>query len=119
MKTFSDKLRVKVDEKGRLLAFNFGGNGSSGVVRRYPVSYKVVNILSWWREPGRWWEGEPVKFYLRLQAAPVTENGSGVVKQGAGFSTNLRGLSPRRVAYGDRIFELYRMREEWYFHRAL
>ena len=30
--------------------------------------YKVENILSWWREPAEWWNGEPVRCFLRVNA---------------------------------------------------
>lgn len=86
-KVFSDKLRIRLDERGRPLVFSLDAKG------RYPVDYRVVNILGWWREPGQWWEGEPVTLYLRLQAVTV-------------------GTGPR-------IFELYRTEEGWYFHRLL
>ena len=80
-KAFHDKLEVKLDEKGRPLAFSV----RIGTARRaytyahwrYLVNYKVVDILSWWREPGSWWEGEPVTLYLRLHAVPVVKKGGG------------------------------------------
>ena len=31
-------------------------------------SYRVSDILSWWREPGEWWNGQPVRIMLRVCA---------------------------------------------------
>ena len=30
--------------------------------------YRVDDILSWWREPAEWWNGEPIKCFLRVNA---------------------------------------------------
>ena len=30
--------------------------------------YKVEDILSWWREPAEWWNGELVRCFLRVNA---------------------------------------------------
>jgi len=30
--------------------------------------YQVEDILSWWREPAEWWDGESVKYFLRVNA---------------------------------------------------
>ncbi|MGA2367347.1 MAG: DUF6504 family protein [Dehalococcoidia bacterium] len=30
--------------------------------------YRVIDILSWWREPSEWWNGEPVRILLRVTA---------------------------------------------------
>ena len=37
--------------------------------------YKVVEVLSWWRDPAAWWDGEPVKLLVRLIAARGTTSG--------------------------------------------
>jgi hypothetical protein len=31
--------------------------------------YKVIDVLSWWREPARWWNGELVRVLVRVIAA--------------------------------------------------
>ena len=61
------------------------------------MNYKVLNILRWGREPGNWWEGEPVTLYLRLQASLFCE--------------------PKQPA--PRLFEICRKGEKWYLHRLL
>jgi len=30
--------------------------------------YRVVEILSWWREASEWWSGEPVRILIRVTA---------------------------------------------------
>ena len=30
--------------------------------------YRVVEILSWWREASEWWNGEPVRTLIRVTA---------------------------------------------------
>jgi hypothetical protein len=30
--------------------------------------YRVVEILSWWREASEWWNGEPVRILIRVTA---------------------------------------------------
>lgn len=30
--------------------------------------YRVIEILSWWREPSDWWNGEPVRMLIRVTA---------------------------------------------------
>jgi len=30
--------------------------------------YRVIGILSWWREPSEWWNGEPVRILIRVTA---------------------------------------------------
>jgi hypothetical protein len=30
--------------------------------------YRVEDILSWWREPSEWWNGEPMRCFLRVNA---------------------------------------------------
>ena len=31
--------------------------------------YRVIDILSWWREPSEWWDGKTVQLLLRVTAA--------------------------------------------------
>lgn len=132
MKRFSEKVEVKVDGRSRPVALSLGG------VRSPRVDYRVVRILGWWREPGRWWEGEPMSLYLRLMAVPryigakkdveVSALGGcarprpsrGSTTQGPSTcrgteQTEKAGESPEVP----RIFELCRVGEEWYFHRLL
>ena len=30
--------------------------------------YRVIEILSWWREPAEWWKGEAMRFFVRVNA---------------------------------------------------
>ena len=30
--------------------------------------YKIKDVLSWWREPSEWWNGEPIRCFLRVNA---------------------------------------------------
>ena len=30
--------------------------------------YRVLEIIGWWREPGKWWDNEPIRYYLRVNA---------------------------------------------------
>ncbi len=30
--------------------------------------YRVIEILSWWREASDWWDGEPVRMLIRVTA---------------------------------------------------
>lgn len=32
---------------------------------------RIGRVLDWWRETGRWWEGEEEKEFMRLQAGGV------------------------------------------------
>ncbi len=31
--------------------------------------YRIINILSRWHEPSAWWNGEPVRYLVRVSAA--------------------------------------------------
>lgn len=52
--------------------------------------YRVVEVVSWWREPGAWWRGEPVRLFVRVNA--------------------------RRAYEG--TYDLCRMGEEWLLYRV-
>jgi hypothetical protein len=30
--------------------------------------YQVVEVFDWWREPTKWWEGETIRFLIRVNA---------------------------------------------------
>lgn len=30
--------------------------------------YRVLEIMSWWREPSEWWNDEPVPLFIRVNA---------------------------------------------------
>ena len=30
--------------------------------------YRVLEIIGWWREPGKWWDNKPVRYYTRVNA---------------------------------------------------
>jgi hypothetical protein len=34
--------------------------------------YRVINILSWWREPSQWWNGESKRFLVRVTATNLS-----------------------------------------------
>ncbi len=53
--------------------------------------YRVVEILSWWREASEWWNGEQVRVLIRVTAE----------RRGAG------------------IYELCRIGSTWLLHRVL
>lgn len=53
--------------------------------------YRVVEILSWWREASEWWNGEQVRILIRVTAE----------RQGAG------------------IYELCKSDSIWLLHRVL
>lgn len=53
--------------------------------------YRVVKVLSWWREPSEWWNGKDLRFFVRVDA----ENSS--------VGT----------------FELYHLGESWFLQRVL
>lgn len=53
--------------------------------------YRVVEVLSWWREPGDWWNGNGLRLFVRVSA--------------------------QNTSIG--IFELYRLGESWFLQRVL
>jgi hypothetical protein len=53
--------------------------------------YRVVEILSWWREASEWWNGEPVRILIRVTAE----------RRGAG------------------IYELCKSDSSWFLRRVL
>ncbi|MBM4454045.1 MAG: hypothetical protein FJ013_05640 [Chloroflexi bacterium] len=32
------------------------------------IQAEVTETLGWWREPSRWWDGEPIRLLLRVAA---------------------------------------------------
>ena len=49
--------------------------------------YRVSEIISWWREPGRWWEGEPlIRLFLRVTATHTVEGVYELCKNGKAWS---------------------------------
>lgn len=53
--------------------------------------YKVVAVLSWWREPAEWWNGKAMRFFVRVNA--------------------------KNSSVG--TYELYRLGKEWFLSRVL
>jgi hypothetical protein len=53
--------------------------------------YRVSEIISWWHEPAEWWDGQKVRFFIRVNA---TNSSSGT-------------------------YELYRLGESWFLSRVL
>jgi hypothetical protein len=51
--------------------------------------YRVVEVLSWWREPSKWWNGEGIRLFVRVNA--------------------------RNSSIG--TYELYKLGEEWFLYR--
>jgi len=35
--------------------------------------YRVVEVLSWWREPADWWNEKAVRFFVRVTARNASE----------------------------------------------
>jgi hypothetical protein len=52
--------------------------------------YSVVELIGWWREPSDWWGGKAVRFFIRVNA--------------------------RNTSIG--TYELYRLGEAWFLHKA-
>ena len=53
--------------------------------------YRVVEVLSWWREPAEWWNGKAMRFFVRVNA------------QNSSVGT----------------YELYRLGKGWFLSRVL
>jgi hypothetical protein len=53
--------------------------------------YKVLEVLCWWREASSWWDNEPLRYYVRVNA-----------------KTHVVG-----------IYELCKIRDKWYLHKVL
>jgi len=53
--------------------------------------YRVVDVLSWWREPADWWDGKAIRLFVRVDA---TNSSTGT-------------------------YELYRLGESWFLSRIL
>lgn len=53
--------------------------------------YRIKGILSWWREPAAWWDGEYESLFLRVRARHST----------------------------DGVYELYRNGEQWFLQRLV
>ena len=53
--------------------------------------YRVVEVINWWREPVDWWNGNTMRFFIRVVA---TNSSTGA-------------------------YELYRMGDSWFLSRVL
>jgi len=53
--------------------------------------YSVIEIIGWWREASSWWDNEPLRFFIRVQASN----------------------------YSQGTYELCRIEKQWYMHRVL
>jgi len=53
--------------------------------------YRVIEVLSWWREPTEWWNGKAMRFFVRVNAKNSNTG----------------------------TYELYQMGESWFIHRVL
>jgi hypothetical protein len=53
--------------------------------------YKVVEVLSWWREPSDWWSGKAMRLFVRVNA----------VNSSMG------------------TYEIYQLGEQWFLYRIL
>ena len=53
--------------------------------------YRVNDVISWWREPSEWWNGQEIRLFIRVNA---TNSSSGT-------------------------YELYRLGESWFLYRVL
>jgi hypothetical protein len=79
-KLFNERITVHLNEHKKLDAF----------VWRRRV-YKVEEVLSWWREPSAWWDGEPIRLFARIIARNSHEG----------------------------IYEIYRAGSNWFLDRLL
>ena len=48
--------------------------------------YRVGEILSWWREPSDWWNGEPVRILIRVSAEHKSSGIYELCKSNSGWS---------------------------------
>ena len=53
--------------------------------------YRVLEVLSWWREPSEWWNGRATRLFIRVNA------------QNSSTGT----------------YELYKLGEQWFLSRVL
>jgi hypothetical protein len=53
--------------------------------------YRVVEVIGWWREPSDWWNGNAIRFFVRVNA--------------------------RNSSTG--TYELYKLGKEWFLSRVL
>ena len=53
--------------------------------------YRVVEVLSWWREPSEWWNGKAMRFFVRVNAKNSSTG----------------------------TYELYQLGASWFIHRVL
>lgn len=53
--------------------------------------YRVNEVISWWHEPTEWWDGQEVRFFIRVNAKNLS-NGT---------------------------YELYRLGKSWFLYRVL
>ena len=51
--------------------------------------YRVIEVLSWWREPSEWWNGQEMRLFVRVNAKDSSTG----------------------------TYELYKLGEEWFLHR--
>ena len=42
--------------------------------------YRVLEIIGWWREPGKWWDNEGIRYYLRANAKNTSAGTYGLCK---------------------------------------
>ena len=61
VKLIAEPISVHIDKDSKMTAF---------IWRRR--LYRVLNILSWWREPAEWWDDKPVRLLVRVIAANTT-----------------------------------------------
>ena len=53
--------------------------------------YRVLEVVGWWREPSKWWDGKAMRLFIRVNA--------------------------RNSSTG--TYELYRLGEQWFLSRVL
>jgi len=53
--------------------------------------YRVLEVVSWWREPSEWWNGKAMRLFIRVNA--------------------------KNSSIG--TYELYKLGEEWFLSRVL
>ncbi len=53
--------------------------------------YRVLEVISWWREPSEWWNAKAMRFFIRVNAKNSSTG----------------------------TYELYRLGEQWFLSRVL
>jgi len=44
--------------------------------------YPITGVISWWREPGAWWQNEPIRCFIRVSTRRETKGVCDLCKVG-------------------------------------